>query len=187
MPGPMMGPMMNGHPVPGDPTAFAMPNLILPGMNDSPLEFNMNKNKPPMPVTLETNRGKEDTPKCGSPSDRNRRRGEKRDRQNDRERREDRERRDDKEKENGGSKTNATTSDTLNTQPPAMNPNMWGSVMGMGYPVMGMNMIVDPNMMGMNNYGMMQPIMAADGSIMQQVNNNFFVYLCLYPNKCELF
>lgn len=32
---------------------------------------------------------------------------------------------------------------------------------GMGYPVVGMNMIVDPNMMSMNNYGMMTPMMAA--------------------------
>lgn len=33
-------------------------------------------------------------------------------------------------------------------------------VLGMGYPVVGMNMIVDPNMMSMNNYGMMTPMMA---------------------------
>lgn len=41
-------------------------------------------------------------------------------------------------------------------------PNMWGSVMGMGYPMVGVNMIVDPNMMSMGNYGMMPPIMAPD-------------------------
>lgn len=74
-PGPMMGgpqgfmgPMINGQ---GGPTdgSFQMPNLILPGMNDSPLEFNMNKNKPPMPV--ENSNGRDD--RRDSPNDRNRR------------------------------------------------------------------------------------------------------------------
>lgn len=43
--------------------------------------------------------------------------------------------------------------------------------MGMGYPVMGMNMIVDPNMMSMNNYSMMQPIMT-ESSIIPQVSTD---------------
>lgn len=79
MPGPMMpapqmgpqgfmGPMINGQPGPSDPTPFTMPNIILPGMNDSPLEFNMNKNKPPMPI--ETTNVKDDQQKRDSPVDR---------------------------------------------------------------------------------------------------------------------
>lgn len=160
-----MGPMMNGQPGPSDPTHFTMPNIILPGMNDSPLEFNMNKNKPPMPVTLDTTNGKDDTQKSNSPSDRNRRRNDKRDR--DRDRREDKERRDDRDKENS-SGSSQSVGENINNQT-SLTPNMWGSVMGMGYPVMGMNMIVDPNMMGMNNYGMMQPIMT-ENSILPQVS-----------------
>lgn len=159
-----MGPMMNGQPGPTDPAHFTMPNLILPGMNDSPLEFNMNKNKPPMPVTLETSNTKEDSQKSSSPSDRSRRRNDKRDR--DRDRREDKDRRDDREKENNSGSNNGSA-DSLGSQT-TITPNMWGGVMGMGYPVMGMNMIVDPNMMGMNNYGLMQPIMT-DNAIMPQV------------------
>lgn len=160
MPGPMMpshggfmGPMMNGQPGPSD-SHFSIPNILLPGMNDSPLEFNMNKNKPPMPVTLD-----KDDPK--SPADRSRRRGDKRDR--DRERREDKDRRDDREKENNSGSNQG--SDGVGSIP----GNMWGGVMGMGYPVMGMNMIVDANMMGMNNYGMMQPIIT-DSTIIPQVS-----------------
>lgn len=33
---------------------------------------------------------------------------------------------------------------------------------GMGYPMVGMNMIVDPSMMSMNNYGMLSPMIAPD-------------------------
>lgn len=32
----------------------------------------------------------------------------------------------------------------------------------MGYPMVGMNMIVDPSMMSMNNYGMLSPMIAPD-------------------------
>lgn len=160
MPGQMgpqgfMGPMINGQPGPSDATPFTMPNIILPGMNDSPLEFNMNKNKPPMPI--ETSNGKDESQKRDSPNDRSRRRGDKRDR--------DRERRDDKDKDK---ENNSGSNEGMNPQA-TINP--WSGVMGMGYPVMGMNMIVDPNMMGMNNYSMMQPIMS-DGTIMPQVSNS---------------
>lgn len=44
-------------------------------------------------------------------------------------------------------------------------PNMWGGVMGMGFPMVGMNMLMDPNMMQMNNYGMIPPMVATDPSI----------------------
>lgn len=180
MPGPMMpghqmgpqgfmGPMMNGQPGPSDPPHFPMPNLILPGMNDSPLEFNINKNKPPMPVTLDTTAKDDSSQKSSSPSDRNRRRNDKRDR--DKERRDDKERREEREKENN-SGSNPGSNENVNSQTP-ITPNMWGGVMGMGYPVMGMNMIVDPNMMGMNNYGMIQPIMA-DNTMIQQVKYIFY-------------
>lgn len=171
MPGPQMppqgfmGPIMAWQtPGPADPGAqFTMPNLILPGMNDNPLEFNMNKNKPPMPIPLEPN-NKEDSQKSSSPSDRSRRRADKRER--DRERREDKDKRDEREKENN-SRSDSSPGDNVPSTP--LTPNMWSNVVNMGYQVMGMNMIMDPNMMGMNNYGMMQPMMTDGAAIMPQV------------------
>lgn len=48
MGGPMMPSMM-----PGFPHMPVMPEqqLVNPGLNDAPLEFNTNKNKPPMPIS----------------------------------------------------------------------------------------------------------------------------------------
>lgn len=50
--GQMMGGMMPGM-MPGFPQMPMMPDqqLVNPGLNDAPLEFNTNKNKPPMPIT----------------------------------------------------------------------------------------------------------------------------------------
>lgn len=36
----------------------------------------------------------------------------------------------------------------------------------MGYPMVGMNMIMDPNLMQMNNYGMIPPMLAPDPAIL---------------------
>lgn len=50
-----MNPMITNQPPTG--------NMILPtgpGMNDSPLEFNMNKNNPPMPLESSANRAGSD-------------------------------------------------------------------------------------------------------------------------------
>nr|XP_023020478.1 ecto-NOX disulfide-thiol exchanger 1-like [Leptinotarsa decemlineata] len=44
-------------------------------------------------------------------------------------------------------------------------PNMWGGMMGMGYPMVGMNMLMDPSMLPMNNYGMIPPMLAPDPSM----------------------
>lgn len=176
MPGPQMtpqgfmGPMMTAQaPGPADPAQFTMPNMILPGMNDNPLEFNINKNKPPMPISIDSSTSsiEESSQKSNSPSDRTRRRGEKRDR--DRDRRDEKEKRDDRDKDNN-SGSNPSPTDSLPTQS-NLTPNMWGGVVGMGYSVMGMNMIMDPNMMSMNNYSMMQPMMS-EGTIMPQVSTN---------------
>lgn len=46
----------------------------------------------------------------------------------------------------------------LQSAPTPMNPSMWSGMMGMSYPMVGMNMIMDPNVMTMNNYGMMPPM-----------------------------
>ncbi|VEN39849.1 unnamed protein product, partial [Callosobruchus maculatus] len=40
-----------------------------------------------------------------------------------------------------------------------------GGGMGLGYPMVGMNMIVDPNMMSLNNYGMIPPILPPDPNL----------------------
>lgn len=176
---PAQGPWPNGQPGPNDPGPFhQMPNIILPGMNDSPLEFNVNKNKPPMPI--ENSNVKDETQKRDSPSDRSRRDRGKRDRdrerRDDKERRDDRDRRDDSERlrsENRDSQGPNGPSEGMGSQGGPMNPWTAG-VMGMGYPVMGMNMIVDPNMMGMNNYGMMQPMMPDGTMIPPQVSSDFF-------------
>ena len=50
--GMMGGPMMAGM-MPGCPQMPIMPDqqLVNPGLNDAPLEFNTNKNKPPMPIS----------------------------------------------------------------------------------------------------------------------------------------
>lgn len=44
---------------------------------------------------------------------------------------------------------------------------MWGGMVNMGYPMVGMNMIVDPNMMSMNNFGIMPPMITPDLNMMQ--------------------
>lgn len=56
VPGSMMGgPHMMAGMMPGFPQMPLMPpdqaQLVNPGLNDAPLEFNTNKNKPPMPIT----------------------------------------------------------------------------------------------------------------------------------------
>lgn len=52
MPGGMMGGAMMPGMMPGFPQMSMMTEqqLVNPGLNDAPLEFNTNKNKPPMPI-----------------------------------------------------------------------------------------------------------------------------------------
>lgn len=90
-----------------------------------------------------------------SPSDkRDRRRNDKRDRR-------------DTEKARDDSDSNLSNSqDILPLQNgPTIPPNMWGGMMGVGYPMVGMNMIMDPNMMPMNNYGMIPPMITPESNM----------------------
>lgn len=185
MPGQLMGPMLG-------PQGFPMAPILNPeqqqpignnpGMNDAPLEFNTNKNKPPMPITgddiereqrkaiNERDRngrsGKDEIVECrDNRRDRDRdRRRDRNDRGRDRDR--DRERRDERDSGNkestaplgsgksSGENTPVQTGPSPGElpQPPATLPNMWSGMMG----PMGYPM------MGMNPMmapGMMDPNM----------------------------
>ncbi|KAK5640045.1 hypothetical protein RI129_010856 [Pyrocoelia pectoralis] len=140
----------------GNSTSFlnsSDPNdFTLIGINDNPLEFNLNKNKP-------TSRPDDKDDSSQSPSD-------KRERRSRSERRE-RDRRDtDKGKDDSDSNL-SNSQDVVSLQNgPTIGPNMWSGMMNMGYPMVGMNMIVDPNMMSMNNYGMMPPMITPDPNML---------------------
>uniref|UniRef100_A0A1B6FXR3 RRM domain-containing protein n=2 Tax=Cuerna arida TaxID=1464854 RepID=A0A1B6FXR3_9HEMI len=178
----MMGPLMNPE---------QMGNS--PGMNDAPLEFNTNKNKPPMPLTgeeLEREQRKalseRERERNGRDSDRENRRERDRNRDRGRDRRDrdrDRDRRDERDSSNSNSRDKSPLSGSSPTpqgqsdMPPPTPAPMWGGMMGpMGYPVMGMNpmmgaQMMDPNMM-MGQYNMMGmaigpegPMMGPDGTI----------------------
>uniref|UniRef100_A0A1B6MNE3 RRM domain-containing protein n=1 Tax=Graphocephala atropunctata TaxID=36148 RepID=A0A1B6MNE3_9HEMI len=167
----MMGPIMNPE---------QMGNS--PGMNDAPLEFNTNKNKPPMPLTGEelereqrkvlTERERE---RNGRDTDRDSRRDRERNRDRGRDRRDrdrDRDRREERDSSNGNSREKSPMGGSSPVQQPqsemaaptptpqAQAASMWGGMMGpMGYPVMGMNpmmgaQMMDPSMM-MGQYNMM--------------------------------
>ncbi|CAH0546098.1 unnamed protein product [Brassicogethes aeneus] len=135
-------PLASGFMGSGDPNDFT---LFAAGMNDSPLEFTMGRNK------TSSGRSVEDKDESSqSPTEkRDRRRSERRDR----DRRETEKSRDDSDS------NMSSTQDVISVNNSGMGPNMWGGMMGMSYPMVGMNMIMDPNMMSMNNYGMMPPIM----------------------------
>ncbi|XP_046659681.1 ecto-NOX disulfide-thiol exchanger 2 isoform X1 [Homalodisca vitripennis] len=178
----MMGPLMNPE---------QMGNS--PGMNDAPLEFNTNKNKPPMPLTgeeLEREQRKalseRERDRNGRDSDRENRRERDRNRDRGRDRRDrerDRDRREERESSNSNSRDksplggSSPTPQGQSDMPPPTPAPMWGGMMGpMGYPVMGMNpmmgaQMMDPNMM-MGQYNMMGmaigpegPMMGPDGTI----------------------
>jgi hypothetical protein len=59
----------------------------------------------------------------------------------------------------------------------------------MGYPMVGMNMIMDPNMISMNNYGMMPPMMAPDPNMMTPDPNMLInpVKEIIHCKSCTLF
>ncbi|XP_014211999.1 ecto-NOX disulfide-thiol exchanger 2 isoform X2 [Copidosoma floridanum] len=173
-----MGPMGMGHmgplaPIPGAQNFIELasqgfsplpPPMSLPGMNDSPLEFNANKNQPCVRESTEDNdrrsnknenrrdRDGRDSRDIGrrSRGDRDRRDRDRRDERLDRDRREDRRSND---PENMISSTNSSnlssnSSQVSSTSNPTANstPNLgppleasagvWG--MGLGYPMMGM-------------------------------------------------
>ncbi|XP_044269332.1 ecto-NOX disulfide-thiol exchanger 2 [Tribolium madens] len=146
---------------PSDPSDFA---LFPAGLNDSPLEFNMSKSKTPSrPVD------DKDDSSLSPPSD-------KRGRRRDRDRR-------DTDKSRDDSDSNMSNSQDVI-------PNMWGGMMGMGYPMVGMNMIMDPSMISMNNYGMMPPMMAPDPNMMTPADANMLinpVKEIIHCKSCTLF
>ncbi|KAJ8919902.1 hypothetical protein NQ315_006431 [Exocentrus adspersus] len=130
-----------------DPSEFA---FFSGAMNDSPLEFNKNRTTP------RTSEDKDDASQ--SPS-------EKRSRGNSRSSRDRR----DTEKSHDSDSNLSGTQDVIPIQngPGIGTSNMWAqpicvTLVGMGYPMVGMNMIMDPSMMSMNNYGMMPPMIAPD-------------------------
>ncbi|KAK4872811.1 hypothetical protein RN001_014840 [Aquatica leii] len=131
-----------------DPNEFT-----LIGLNDSPLEFNVSKNK----STSRCSDDKDDSSQ--SPSD-------KRERRSRSDRRE-RDRRDtDKAKDDSDSNLSNSQDVVALQNGPSLGPNMWSGMMNMGYPMVGMNMIVDPSMMSMNNYGMMPPMITPDPNML---------------------
>ncbi|XP_017772369.1 PREDICTED: ecto-NOX disulfide-thiol exchanger 2 [Nicrophorus vespilloides] len=139
----------------GPPTTFLatlmtdnFPDVsILNGLNDKPLDMNRPKNG-----TARVDE-KDDS---GDPST------EKRDRRNNKPRDRDFKSRDeDSNLSNSSDVITLQTNTTSAPPPPSMAPNMWAGMMSMSYPMVGMNMIMDPNVMSMNNFGMMPPMMAA--------------------------
>ncbi|CAG9827775.1 unnamed protein product [Diabrotica balteata] len=113
-------------------------------MNDTPLKFS--KNKPRL------NDDKDESSQ--SPPDKRSRAGSR----NSRDRR-------DTDK-SVDSDSNVSSQDVNRTNAPGIAPpNMWGGLMGMSYPMVGMNMLMDPSIMQMNNYSMIPPIIAPDPSI----------------------
>lgn len=151
--------------MPGGPTTFVtcsdQNDFSLFGMNDCPLEFNMNKsNKSSGGGSRSTIDDKDDSSSQSSPNT------DKRDTSS--RRRRERDRRDtEKSRDDSDSNMSNNAQDVIPIQNGSgLGPNMWGGMMGMGYPMVGMNMIMDPNMMPMNNYGMMPPMMAPESNIM---------------------
>nr|CAH7769268.1 unnamed protein product [Callosobruchus chinensis] len=86
-----------------------------------------------------------------------------------------RDRRDTERSHDSDSNMSGTNQDVIPLQngPGIGPPNVWsnppsgimGGGMGLGYPMVGMNMIVDPNMMSINNYGMIPPILPPDPNL----------------------
>ncbi|CAG9860601.1 unnamed protein product [Phyllotreta striolata] len=117
-------------------------------MNDSPLEFSKNK----------SSRSADDKDESSqSPTDRRSRTSSR-----------NRERKDNSDK-SADSDSNISSQDVVPLQqngPGIGPPNMWSGLMGMGYPMVGMNMLMDPNLMQMGNYGMIPPMLAPDPSIL---------------------
>ncbi|XP_073968679.1 ecto-NOX disulfide-thiol exchanger 1 isoform X2 [Rhodnius prolixus] len=176
VPGSMMGgPHMMAGMMPGFPQMPLMPpdqaQLVNPGLNDAPLEFNTNKNKPPMPITgadideraAQANGGTM-KPEVDI-KERNERRRDSRSRNGSRSSNRSKERgkqhKDDAKSSEGGSGT------SLNEDSPVSDmtaPPVWpGMLPGVPYPMMGMP-LMDPNMM-MPQFGMMGGVMGGDGMV----------------------
>ncbi|KAK9502701.1 hypothetical protein O3M35_011416 [Rhynocoris fuscipes] len=177
MPGGMMGgPHMMTGMMPGFPQMPLMPpdqaQLVNPGLNDAPLEFNTNKNKPPMPITgsdideraAQANGGpfKPDA----EVKDRNERRRDSRSRNGRSNSNRSKERskpplKDDMKVTEGGS------GPSLSDDPPVGDipgPPVWpGMLPSVPYQMMGMP-LMDPNMM-MPQFGMMGGVMGGDGMV----------------------
>ncbi|KAJ8959499.1 hypothetical protein NQ318_022196 [Aromia moschata] len=134
---------------PRDPNDFTLFG-VGGAMNDSPLEFNKNKS------AARSSEDKDDASQ--SPSD-------KRPRNN---ARTSRDRRDTDKSHDSDSNLSSTQEVVPIQNGPGLGPpNMWAQpICGMGYPMVGMNMIMDPNMMSMNNYGIMPPMIAPDPNMM---------------------
>lgn len=137
----------------------------------------MTKNKP-------MSRSSDDKDDCSqSPSD-------KRERRSRSDRRE-RDRRDtDKGKDDSDSNlSNPQEVVSIQNGPAGLGPNMWGGMMNMGYPMVGMNMIVDPNMMSMNNYGMMPPMITPDPNMLTPEHSMLMnpVKEIIHCKSCTLF
>lgn len=62
-------------------------------------------------------------------------------------------------------------------------------MLGMSYPVVGMNMIMDPNMMSMNNYGMMPPMITPDPNMIPSDHGMLMnpVKEIIHCKSCTLF
>uniref|UniRef100_A0A1Y1N679 RRM domain-containing protein n=1 Tax=Photinus pyralis TaxID=7054 RepID=A0A1Y1N679_PHOPY len=147
-------------------------DFTLIGINDNPLEFNLNKNK-------SASRSDDKDDSSGSPSDKRERRS-----------RREREHRDaDKGKDDSDSNLSNSQDVVTLQNGPTLGPNMWSGMMNMGYPMVGMNMIVDPNMMSMNNYGMIPPMITPDPNILTSDPNMIMspVKEIIHCKSCTLF
>lgn len=100
---------------PSDPSDFTM---FPTGINDNPLEFNINKNKPSASRLLEDKDDSSQSP----PEKRERRKSERRDR----ERRDPEKTRDDSD----SNLSNPQEVIPLQNGPTSLTPNMWGGMMG---------------------------------------------------------
>ncbi|XP_025832570.1 ecto-NOX disulfide-thiol exchanger 2 [Agrilus planipennis] len=130
---------------PMDPNDITLITATPSGIDPS-LEFNKNRKKTPSKETLRM-----------SPSDKRERRRS--------DRREHDKRDSDRSKDDSDSNMSNPTEIVTLQNGSGIAPNMWGGVVGMGYPMVGMNMIMDPNMMPMNNYGMVSPIIPPDPNL----------------------
>lgn len=156
MGGPMMPSMM-----PGFPHMPVMPEqqLVNPGLNDAPLEFNTNKNKPPMPISG----GDIDERGLASSSQFNKDSDKERERRRERESRS----RQDRSKDRSKDTTKEVEKSEVDSDSNEMAP-VWGGIIPppMPYQVMGMP-LMDPNMM-IPQFGMVAPGLV-DGGVVKEV------------------
>lgn len=147
-------------------------------MNDNPLEFNSNNANP------STSRNSDDKDESSQSPPQKGRKERWLERSRTKERR-------DTDKSRDDSDSNlSNTPDVIPLQNgTTIPPNMWGGVMGMGYPMVGVNMIVDPNMMSMSNYGMMPPMMGPDPNMITTDPNLIMntVKEIIHCKSCTLF